>query len=72
MALSLICHGDLPALAAIEALTGRPIPLQCMPEFPVTDKPAQETERKRPPRDKQANRRTAQKRSIKQFTARKP
>lgn len=72
MALSLICHGDLPALAAIEALTGRPIPLQSLPEFPVTDKPAQETERKRPPRDKQANRRTAQKRSIKQFTARKP
>ena len=68
MALSLICHGDLPALAAIEALTGRPIPLQSLPEFPVTDTPAQETERKRPPRDKQANRRTAQKRSIKQFT----
>ena len=69
MALSLICHGDLPDLAAIEALTGRTIPLQSLPEFPVTDQPAQETERKRPPRDKQANRRTAQKRSIKQFAS---
>lgn len=72
LALSLISHGDLPALAAIEALTGRPIPLQTLPEFPVTDTPAQASERKRPPRDKQANRRTAQKRSIKQFVSKKP
>ena len=73
LAISLICNGDLPALAAIETLTGRALPLEELAEFPVTDLPAQEeTERKRPPRDKQANRRTAQKRSIKQFVRKTP
>ena len=70
VALSLIAHGDMPALQAIEALTGNRTPLLELAEFPVTDVPATEdATRKRPPRDKQANRRTADKRSIKQFVA---
>lgn len=73
VALSLIAHGDVAALQAIEALTGSRIPLHELAEFPVTDVPAtEEAARKRPPRDKQANRRTAQKRSIKQFVAKTP
>lgn len=73
VALSLIAHGDVAALQAIEALTGSRIPLQELAEFPVTDVPAtEEAARKRPPRDKQANRRTAQKRSIKQFVTKTP
>lgn len=52
---------------------GCALPLEELAEFPVTDLPAQEeTKRKRPPRDKQANRRTAQKRSIKQFVRKTP
>ena len=66
LALSLVCHGDSEALAAIRALTGRPLPLDTLANFPVTDTPASGNG-KRPPRDKQANRRTASKRSIKQF-----
>ena len=66
LALSLVCHGDSEALAAIRALTGRPLPLDTLANFPVTDTPASGSG-KRPPRDKQANRRTASKRSIKQF-----
>lgn len=65
--ISLICHGDRPALATIEALMGTPLLLQQHPDFPETDRPSSSEEAKRPPRDKQANRRTAQKRSIKQF-----
>ncbi len=73
VAFSLIAHGDMPALQAIEALTGNGITLQELAEFPVTDVPAtEEAARKRPPRDKQANRRTAEKRSIKQFVAKTP
>lgn len=73
VALALLAHSDSPALQAIEALTGKRIPLQELAEFPVTDlPPSDEAARKRPPRDKQANRRTAQKRSIKQFVAKSP
>ena len=73
VALSLIAHGDAAALQAIEALTGNQIPLLELAEYPVTDVPAtEEAARKRPPRDKQANRRTAEKRSIKQFVAKTP
>ena len=42
------------------------LPLAALAGFPVTDKPAS-GESKRAPRDKQANRRTQGKRSIKQF-----
>ncbi len=66
LAISLTCHGDGDALEGIRALTGRPLPLAALAGFPVTDKPAS-GESKRAPRDKQANRRTQGKRSIKQF-----
>lgn len=66
LAISLTCHGDGEALEGILALTGRPLPLAALAGFPVTDKPAS-GESKRAPRDKQANRRTQGKRSIKQF-----
>ncbi len=69
LAISLIAHGDRPALASIEALLGASLPLMTHPDFPETDQPAASEGGKRPPRDKQANRRTAQKRSIKQFVA---
>ena len=71
IALSLVCHGELYALTAIRDLTGRELPLLELTDFPVTDKPASE-ERKRPVRDKQANRRSSSKRSIKQFKGKKP
>ena len=66
LAISLVCHGESDALAAIVELTGRPIELLPLAGFPVTDQVAS-GERKRPPRDKQANRRSTGKRSIKQF-----
>ena len=66
LAISLTCHGDGEALEAIRTLTGRELPLASLDGFPVTDKPAS-GEGKRAPRDKQANRRTQGKRSIKQF-----
>ena len=72
LAISLICHGDRPALANIEALMGTTLLLQQHPDFPETDRPSSSGEAKRPPRDKQANRRTAQKRSIKQFVGKSP
>ncbi|EOD80846.1 ATP-dependent RNA helicase [Grimontia indica] len=70
LALSLVCHGETDALNAIRKLTGRPLELLSLEGFPVTDQPATEginSERKRPPRDKKANRRSNSKRSIKQF-----
>lgn len=66
LAISLTCHGDGGALEAIRALTGRALPLAALDGFPVTDQPAS-GEGKRAPRDKQANRRTQGKRSIRQF-----
>lgn len=71
LAISLVCHGESEALSAIRSLTKRSLPLRELSGFPVTDKPTAEDsnagERKRAPRDKQANRRSAKKRSIKQF-----
>ena len=69
LAISLVCHGEADTLAAIRTLTGRDLPLAELPGFPVTDLPAS-GESKRSPRDKQANRRTANKRSVKQFKGR--
>ncbi|MFM4703138.1 DEAD/DEAH box helicase [Aeromonas bivalvium] len=66
LALSLVCHGEAQTLAAIRTLTGRALPLAELAGFPVTDQPAS-GEGKRPPRDKQANRRTQAKRSVRQF-----
>ncbi len=66
LAISLVCHGETQALNAIRQLTQRELPTTELAEFPVTDTPASSTS-KRAPRDKQANRRTANKRSIKQF-----
>ncbi|MFM5740631.1 DEAD/DEAH box helicase [Aeromonas veronii] len=66
LAISLVCHGESDMLQAIRTLTGRELPLGDLAEFPVTDQPAS-GEGKRPPRDKQANRRTQAKRSVKQF-----
>ncbi|WP_259270044.1 DEAD/DEAH box helicase [Aeromonas sp. BIGb0405] len=66
LAISLVCHGETETLAAIRTLTGRELALAELEGFPVTDQPAS-GEGKRAPRDKQANRRTANKRSVKQF-----
>ena len=71
LAISLVCHGEAEILAAIRTLTGRDLPLVELGDFPVTDLSAS-GERKRPPRDKQANRRTQAKRSIKQFKGKPP
>lgn len=70
IAISLVCHGETDALNAIRSLTQRELPLQDLEGFPVTDKPST-GESKRAPRDKKANRRTQNKKSIKQFQ-RKP
>lgn len=66
MAISLVCHGEMDALNAIRALTQRPLVLEELADFPVTDKPST-GESKRAPRDKKANRRTNSKKSIAQF-----
>ncbi|MGR5193367.1 DEAD/DEAH box helicase [Vibrio rotiferianus] len=66
VAMSLVCHGEAEALAAIRNLTQRELPTQDLEGFPVTDKPST-GESKRAPRDKKANRRTNAKKSIKQF-----
>jgi superfamily II DNA/RNA helicase len=66
VAMSLVCHGEAEALAAIRNLTQRELPTQDLGGFPVTDKPST-GESKRAPRDKKANRRTNAKKSIKQF-----
>ncbi|MFQ2368009.1 DEAD/DEAH box helicase [Aeromonas enteropelogenes] len=71
LAISLTCHGEAETLTAIRTLTGRELPLAELGDFPVTDKPAS-GEGKRAPRDKQANRRTQAKRSIKQFRGKPP
>ncbi|MCX9113941.1 DEAD/DEAH box helicase [Aeromonas veronii] len=66
LAISLVCHGESDMLQAIRTLIGRELPMGDLAGFPVTDQPAS-GEGKRPPRDKQANRRTQAKRSVKQF-----
>lgn len=66
LAISLVCHAETLALDAIRKLTKRTLPLDNLADFPVTDKPSSGVA-KRPARDKQANRRSAQKRSIKEF-----
>ncbi|MBI1672886.1 DEAD/DEAH box helicase [Shewanella sp. DW31] len=76
LAISLVCHGEMATLTAIRTLTARELPLALLAEFPVTDKPSEKitdgateikVERKRPPRDKQANRRSINKHSAKEF-----
>jgi ATP-dependent RNA helicase RhlE len=71
VALSLVGHAELPSLDAIRQLTGQALSLVELAGFVVTDKPTSEMS-KRAPRDKQANRRTANKRSISCFAKRKP
>ena len=79
LAISLVCHGESQYLEAIEAFTQRPLRLDALAGFPVTDKPAPETaanarhtdKPKRAPRDKQANRRSMNKKSIKDFQSKK-
>lgn len=66
IAVSLVCHGETEYLTAIRKVTQRELTLQELDGFPVTDKPST-GESKRAPRDKQANRRTNKKKSIKQF-----
>ena len=70
IAISLVCHGETDYLAAIRKTTQRALPLKELESYPVTDKPST-GESKRAPRDKQANRRTNQKKSIKQFQSKK-
>lgn len=76
LAISLVCHGEMPNLTAIRNLTARELPLASLADFPVTDKPSERVREegaenkvapKRPPRDKQANRRSINKHSIKAF-----
>ncbi len=66
LAISLCCHGESDYLTAIRQLTKRPLPLQNLAGFNVTDEPAK-SGAKRAPRDKQANRRSLNKHSIKDF-----
>lgn len=76
LAISLVCHGEMASLTAIRSLIARELPLEFLADFPVTDKPSEKTtdvaaagkvERKRPVRDKQANRRSINKHSAKAF-----
>lgn len=76
LAISLVCHGEMPSLTAIRNLTARELPLASLADFPVTDKPGERAREdgaehnvapKRPPRDKQANRRSLNKHSVKAF-----
>lgn len=76
LAISLVCHGEMASLTAIRTLTARELPLALLTDFPVTDKPSEKVsdgaadgkiEPKRPPRDKQANRRSINKHSAKAF-----
>ncbi|OEF23273.1 DEAD/DEAH box helicase [Vibrio rumoiensis] len=66
VSISLVCHAEQEVLTAIRDLTKQAMPLVELSDFPVTDKPST-GETKRQPRDKQANRRSAKKRSIKDF-----
>ncbi|WP_295894402.1 DEAD/DEAH box helicase [uncultured Vibrio sp.] len=66
LAISLVCHAENSHLDSIRKVTNRPLLVQTLAEFPVTDKPSS-GESKRAPRDKKANRRTNNKNSVKQF-----
>ena len=66
-AISLISHAEMPRLNAIRELSKLSVPVSELEGFPVTDKPI-DPNSKRPPKDKQANRRTAKKRSASQFS----
>jgi superfamily II DNA/RNA helicase len=74
--ISLVCHGETQSLTDIEAFIGRTLSLQALAGFPMTDVPRDaqvldssdgKVKPKRPPRDKQANRRSLNKNSIKDF-----
>jgi superfamily II DNA/RNA helicase len=76
LAISLVCHSEMATLTAIRSLTARELPLALLADFPVTDKPSEKitdgateikVERKRLPRDKQANRRSINKHRAKEF-----
>lgn len=72
LAISLVCHGEMATLTTIRGLTERALPLTLLADFPVTDKPSEQVsdgkvERKRPPRDKQANRRSINKHKASEF-----
>ncbi|WP_144210472.1 DEAD/DEAH box helicase [Shewanella donghaensis] len=71
LALSLVCHGESDDLQAIRMLTERDLPLLALEGFPVTDKPSSGSS-SRPAKDKQANRRSQKKRSIKDFKGKSP
>ncbi|MFB2725933.1 DEAD/DEAH box helicase [Shewanella mangrovisoli] len=80
LAISLVCHGEMLSLTAIRNLTVRELPLASLADFPVTDKPSERVREngtdnkvapKRPPRDKQANRRSLNKHSIKAFKSKR-
>ncbi|MGS0824430.1 DEAD/DEAH box helicase [Shewanella sp. 0m-8] len=70
VAISLVCHSESDNLKAIELLTKREMKLESLEGFEVTDKPAS-GQSKRAPRDKTANRRSQNKRSAKDFVAKK-
>ncbi|CAM3169442.1 DEAD/DEAH box helicase [Vibrio rarus] len=70
LAISLVCHGEIESLSAIRQLTQRELPLYELEAFPVTDKPSS-GQSKRAPRDKKANRRTQNKKSVKQFKSKR-
>lgn len=72
LAISLVCYGEMATLTTIRGLTERALPLTLLADFPVTDKPTEQAsdgkvERKRPPRDKQANRRSINKHKASEF-----
>ncbi|MDV7104965.1 DEAD/DEAH box helicase [Vibrio sp. TH_r3] len=70
LAVSLVCHNENQHLDSIRQFTNRELKLDQLEQFPVTDKPSY-GESARRPRDKQANRRTNNKKSIKAFKTNK-
>ncbi|GGP69373.1 DEAD/DEAH box helicase [Shewanella algicola] len=70
VALSLVSHSEMAYLEAINTLTTQALPVNELVGFAVTDKPLSGSS-KRAPRDKQANRRTMNKRSSSDFAKRK-
>ncbi|WP_413284342.1 DEAD/DEAH box helicase [Vibrio sp. MA40-2] len=70
LAVSLVCHNENQQLDSIRQFTKRELKLDQLEQFPVTDKPSC-GESARRPRDKQANRRTNNKKSIKAFKTNK-